>query len=161
MKTTKHLSILVLVFCLSFSTMTYAQTQTGDTITITLHVNTADIVKPNVNAFANFGQPVTVSNENFTVHARIGDVIRWKGVSSSAPLTDKVSVRQINHEGGVNVFGQNTINGNGEFPEEVFATVILGNPGDEDKYKLSFKVFNGDRQRNGTFHIDPKIIIKP
>lgn len=157
MKTFNSLLILTVVVCLSFTTIIKAQAP--ETHIVTLHVNTTDIKKPNVNDFANFGQSEDVSNENFTINVRKGDIIIWKGVSSSAPETDLVSIKSINHEGGVNVFGQNVINGDGEMPAIVTATVILGNPGDEDKYKLSFKVFVNGVQKNGTFHIDPKIIV--
>ena len=147
--------ILIVAVCLLFTAVSNAQAP--ETHIITLHVNTTDIIKPNVNDFANFGQPEDVSNENFTINVRKGDIIIWKGVSSSAPATDLVSISAINHEGGVNVFGRNVLRGNGEMPELVIGTVINGNPGDEEKYKLSFKVFVNGTKKNGTFHIDPKI----
>lgn len=155
MKNLKPSLMLIIAICLLFNTVGYAQTP--ETHTITLHVNTTDIVKPNVNDFANFGQGADVSNENFTINVRKGDIIIWKGVSSSDPTTDLVSISAINHEGGINVFGQNVLAGNGEMPELVIGTVINGSPGDEEKYKISFKVFVNGTQKNGTFHIDPKI----
>ncbi len=157
MKTFKPWFILSVAVCLL--SPAFVNAQAPETHIITLHVNTTDITKRNVNDFADFGQPEGVSNENYTINVRKGDVIIWKGVSSSAPETDLVSIKSINHEGGVNVFGQNVINGDGEMPEVVTGTVILGNPGDEDKYKISFKVFVNGVQKNGTFHIDPKIKI--
>ena len=141
----------------AFATSALAQ----ETHTITLFVNTAEVNSRNTDAQCNFGQGAGVSNEEFTIDARVGDIIVWKGVSTNAPDTDIVSISAINHEGGVNIFDQNTLRGNGQFPEVVIGTVVQGAPGDEEKYKLSFKVFNGDRQRNGTFHIDPKIRIVP
>lgn len=155
MKNLKQSLIIIVAVCLLFTTV--GKAQAPETHIITLQVNTTDIKKPKVNDFANFGQSDDVSNENFTINVRKGDIIIWKGVSSSAPDTDLVSISAINHEGGVNVFGQNVLKGNGEVPELVIGTVINGNPGDEEKYKLSFKVFVNGTKKNGTFHIDPKI----
>lgn len=149
--------ILIAVLSLGLMSSSYVTAQ--ETHIVTLFVNTTDIVKPNIDQFANFGQPAGISNENFTINVRLGDIVIWKGVSTSAPDTDIVNISAINHEGGVNVFGQNVLRGNGETPELVVGTVINGRPGDEEKYKLSFKVFVNGSKKNGTFHIDPKIIV--
>lgn len=159
MKILKPSLILIITICLL--SITFSNAQAPETHIITLYVNTTDIVKPNVNDFANFGQAEDISNENFTINVRKGDIIIWKGVSSSDPATDLVSISAINHEGGVNVFGQNVLRGNGEMPELVIGTVINGNPGDEEKYKLSFNVYVNGTKKNGTFHIDPKIQVNP
>ena len=158
MKTSKKISILLLTLCLSFSLSTMAQQP--ETHIITLYVNTADIEKPNIDQYANFGQEAGISNRDFTIHVRKGDIVIWKGISTSSEA-DMVNISAINHEGGVNVFGQNVLRGNGETPELVVGTVINGNPGDEDKYKISFKVYINGTKKHGTFHIDPKIIVKP
>lgn len=129
--------------------------------TITLFVNTAELSPQNTETQCNFGQPEGTSNEDFTIQVRLGDIIVWKGVSTNAPGTDLVSITAINHEGGVNVFGKNVLNGNGQEPEMVTGIIVQGAPGDEEKYKVSFKVFNNGTQRNGTFHIDPKIQVHP
>ena len=155
MKTLSKILIVGLLLCFAFNTNLAAQ----ETHVVTLFVNTTDIVKPNINDFANFGQAAGISNENFTINVRLGDIVIWKGVSTSAPETDIVNITAINHEGGVNVFGQNVLRGNSETPELVVGTVINGRPGDEEKYKLSFKVFVNGSRKNGTFHIDPKIIV--
>ena len=76
-------------------------------IVVTLFVDTQSIQKPNDSAYCNFGQADGVSNEEFTIVANVGDTITWRGVSSSAPSTDVVSVVAINYEGGKNVFGSN------------------------------------------------------
>lgn len=129
-------------------------------IVITLEVNTAEITKNNKDVTCTFmKKPDNVTNEDFTIEAKVGDIIVWKGVSSSNPEGDRVDITAINHEGGKNVFGKNKLNGNGQQPETVIGTVVQGAPGDVDKYKISFKVFNAGTKRNGTFHIDPKIQI--
>ncbi len=129
--------------------------------TITLFVNTAEINAQNMADQCNFGQPAGTSNEEFTLNARVGDIIVWKGVSSNAPETDMVGISAINHQGGVNVFGKNVLNGNSQEPEMVTGTVVQGAPGDVNKYMLSFKVFNNGTQRGGTYRIDPKIRVQP
>lgn len=127
---------------------------------VTLYVDTARIVKPNVNPFCNFGQDPSISNEEFTIAANIGDTITWQGVSANAPSTDIVNIVSINHEGGKNVFDKNIIKGDGKTPEKVTATALYKTDGGEKyKYKISFTVYNGSNQRNGMFHIDPKIEI--
>jgi hypothetical protein len=139
----------------TFNTLSLGQ----ETHTITLYVNTADVSSQNTSEQCNFGQAEGITNEEFTIQAKKGDIIVWKGVSTNAPETDIVSITAINHEGGVNIFDKNVLRGNNQSPEVVIGTVVQGAPGDEEKYKISFKVFNNGEQRNGTFHIDPKIQI--
>lgn len=152
-----HLSLMMtaLLF-LFFSSFSFAQ----ETHTITLFVNTAEVNSQNTGEQCNFGQAEGVTNEDFTIQVKKGDIIVWKGVSINAPDTDIVSISAINHEGGVNIFNKNVLLGNGQSPEVVIGTVVQGAPGDVQKYKLSFKVFNNGEQRNGTFLIDPKIQIR-
>jgi hypothetical protein len=153
-----HLPI-VFLFLLSFLSTNIL---TGQEVhTITLFVNTAEVTSQNTATQCSFGQEEGVSNEDYTIDAKVGDIIVWKGVSTNAPEADMVSIKSINHEGGVNIFGKNVLRGNGQDPEIVTAVVVQGAPGDVDKYKVSFRVFNDGSKRNGTFHIDPKIRIKP
>lgn len=148
-------STLTTLLVLFFSSFSYGQ----ETHTITLYVNTAEVTSQNTAEQCNFGQAEGISNEDFTIQVKKGDIIVWKAVSINAPESDMVSVTAINHEGGVNIFNKNVLLGNGQSPEVVTGTVVQGAPGDEEKYKISFKVFNNGEQRNGTFHIDPKIQI--
>lgn len=135
-----------------------AFSQQGQNIVITLNVHTDTIDKKDVNASCNFGQEEGIPNEEFTVAANIGDTITWQGVSVNAPGTDIVNISSINHEGGKNVFGQNILQGDRNTPRRVTGKVQFASPQGEDyKYKISFTVSNGNKQRNGTFHIDPKI----
>jgi hypothetical protein len=152
MKTTNRLFILMTFFILSFSGNSYAQ----ETHTITLYVNTSTVDKHNIDETCNFGQESGVSNKDFTIEVSLGDTIIWEGVSTSSDEV-LVNINAINHEGGKNVFDKNKLPGDGLVPERVIRTVVNGEPGDEDKYKISFKMSN----RNGTFHIDPVIKIKP
>ena len=125
---------------------------------ITLEVNTADIENPNVNDFCHFlGQDPEVSNEDYTIEANIGDVIIWRGVSTSSP-DDRVEIRAINHQGnrgGRDIFGSNRLGGqNGE----VRGTILnRTEDGTDYKYKIQFRVYVDGRRKSGTFNIDPKI----
>ena len=85
----------------------------------------------------------------------VGDTIIWRGESMSSDEV-LVNITAINHEGGKNIFDKNRLHGDGQVPESVIGTVVTGEPGDEDKYKITFKMSN----RNGTFHIDPVIKVK-
>lgn len=135
-----------------------ALAQDGQNIVITLNVDTSTIDKKDVNASCNFGQEEGIANEDFTVAANIGDTITWQGISVNAPDTDVVNIVSINHEGGKNVFGQNILSSNRTEPRRVSGKVLYSTPEGQDfKYKISFTVSNNGKQRNGTFHIDPKI----
>jgi len=129
--------------------------------TITLSVNTAEIESTNTSTTCSFGQARDITNENFTLNVKVGDIIIWKGVSSNAPDTDVVNITAINHEGGANVFNKNILRGNNQVPEVVTGVVVQGAPGSVEKYNISFKVLNNGSKRRGTFHIDPKIQIRP
>jgi hypothetical protein len=148
------------LFLFSFSSKIVHEQPQPRNIFITLNVDTGRIVKPNINAFCNFGQDPSISNENFTIQAGIGDNIIWQGVSSSAPDTDIVNITSINYQGGKNIFGKNILTGNSNIPEKVIGTVLYDTPEGQDyKYKISFTVLNNGVKRNGTFAIDPKIQI--
>ena len=118
---------------------------------ITLEVNTADIENPNVNDFCGFlGQDPDVSNEDYTIEANVGDVIIWRGVSTSSP-EDRVEIRTINHEGsngGRDIFGSNTIRGE---DGEVRATILnTTDEGADYKTHTNFQI-KGTEQRY-SFH---------
>lgn len=127
---------------------------------ITLFVATGSIDQSNLDQSCNFGQATGVSNRDYTIEVQLGDVVIWKGVSSSAPDTDEVQITAINHEGGARVFGKNVLKDTKSNPGVVQATVTEGKAGDEEKYKVQFRVFNNGQKRKGTFNIDPKIQIK-
>lgn len=155
--------IVLLIFILGALHSTKAQ----QTHVITLKVNTAQVTKDNIATTCSFEyqspngsliQSTGGSLEEFTIKVKVGDIVIWKGIPTSA-AADRVDINAINHEGGKNVFDKNKLSGNGQQPEVVIGTVVTGAPGDVDKYKISFKVFNGGTKRNGTFHIDPKIQI--
>ncbi|MEJ2585309.1 MAG: hypothetical protein P8Z38_09785 [Robiginitalea sp.] len=152
---TCHPYSYVAILCLSlFFTTTNAQEQH----VITLEVNTAEIQNPNVNDYCSFmGQDPEVSNEDYTIVAGVGDVVIWRGVSTSSP-EDVVEIRAINHQGdrgGRDIFGQNQLQGeNGQ----VIGTILnTTEEGADYKYQLQFWVYNNGTRRGGTFNIDPKI----
>jgi hypothetical protein len=151
MKPNNQLTILMTMLLLSL--VSYGQ----NVHTITLQVDTDQIVKSNINAVCNFGQAQSISNEDFTLIVAQGDTVKWEGVSSSASDMDEVEITGINHEGGARIFGKNKLNGDGGM---VAGVVTHGREGDEEKYKVSFKVYNNGVKRNGTFHIDPKLRVK-
>lgn len=132
----------------------------ADTHEIILQVDTQNIGPTNTDDVCTFGQDASISNAEFTINVRKGDVIIWKGVSSSAPDTDEVLITSINHEGGARVFGRNVLRDSRQNPGVVLGVISDGKDGDEEKYKVSFKVLNSGEKRGGTFHIDPKIRIK-
>jgi hypothetical protein len=146
---------LLAVLCFSlFSTGIQAQEEH----VITLEVNTAAIENPNVNDFCRFqGQAPEVSNEDYTLEARVGDVVIWRGISISSP-DDIVEIRAINHQGdqgGRDIFGQNQLQGeNGQVTGRILNTTEEGT---EYKYLLQFWVYNNGTRRGGTFNIDPRI----
>ena len=127
---------------------------------ITLYVNTSILDNSNIDEVCNFGQDPNIPNSEYTITVRPGDIVVWKGVSTSNEELDQVLIKAINHEGGARVFGRNTLNDTNQNPGIVIGTVTDGKDGDDEKYKLSFKVLNDGVKRNGTFHIDPKISVR-
>lgn len=154
MKTNKP--CLVLAFLLVAFFMTRAQAQ--EEHVIILEVNTAEIQNPNVNDYCTFqGKDPATSNEDYTITARVGDIVIWRGVSISSP-DDVVEIRAINHQGdrgGRDIFGQNQLQGdNGQ----VLGTILnTTEEGTDYKYQLQFWVYNNGTRRGGTFNIDPRI----
>lgn len=152
MKLNQHFFAGLLAFCLLVNIHSNAQT----IHTITLNVDTGMITKQTVNKYANFGQNNGVSNEEYTTTVKLGDVVKWVGVSSSSG-NDLVKITSINHEGGARFFNKNVLRGSGGI---VSATVSTGKAGEYEKYKVKFKVYVNGVKKRGTFMIDPKIVIK-
>lgn len=129
-------------------------------IIVTLHVDTSKISEKNVDSCSNFGQGLGISNENFSISAKVGDTIIWKGVSSNAPKKDLVNITKVHHHSGNNVFKDKDLKGHGH-PEKVSAAVKKDTNGDHETYTLFFTVYNGEVKRGGQYHIDPKLAINP
>ena len=154
MKKITQFLLLSAIAILSFNTFSYGQVER----VITLFVNTAEITNQNEYLVSSFeGQQEGTDTREFTIYVNPGDRIVWRGVSSTSPDTDVVSIKSINYEGGKNVFDRNVLNGNGAFPEVVIGTIKNGTKDFEEKYKIAFTVFNNGVKRQGTFLIDPKI----
>jgi len=154
MKSTNQYLVLIAIVLLSFSNSSFAQEE----LVITLYVNTAQITNQNEYQVSYFdGQEEGTDTRNFTVYVNPGDKIIWQGVSSTSPDNDVVNIKSINYEGGNNVFDQNVLNADRESPGTVIGVVKSGTEGFEEKYKISFTVFNNGVKRQGTFLIDPKI----
>ena len=129
-------------------------------VTITLHVNTAAIAKPNnVDPNCNFGQAANITNENFTTQVTVGQTVEWVGVSSNAPTTDAVQITMIQDDSPGNIFGPNNRNppGNAANHWKPGGTVANSNGGIPETYTIFFNVFNNGSKRNGLFNIDPKL----
>ncbi|MUP44661.1 hypothetical protein E0K83_02750 [Gramella sp. BOM4] len=154
MKTKFQLSILLVVILIASTTLNAQQTHV-----ITLNVDTSEINNDNVNQVSNFGQPADVSNKEYTINVSLGDTVVWRG-NSTFSEDDLVLVEAINHEGGARVFRQNTLRDDPDNPGVVVGVVSEGREGDEEKYKISFRVMNNGERRGGTYHIDPKIRIR-
>ncbi len=121
--------------------------------TVTLNVDTSVNLTPqNVDDYSNFGQP-SGTNEDFTTDVNVGDTVTWTGQSSTQPSVT-VNITKIQYDGGSDVFGTPVLGGTGS-PETVVGTVENDTGGDEETYTIFFTVSN----QNGTFHIDPKILV--
>ena len=154
MKRTTQFLILTTILYLSINITSYGQEER----VITLYVNTAQITNQNEYQVSSFdGQEEGTDTRNFTIYVKPGDKIIWRGVSSTSPDNDVVNIKSINYEGGKNVFNQNVLNATNESPGIVIGIIKNGSEGFEEKYKISFTVFNNGVKRQGTYHIDPKI----
>jgi hypothetical protein len=157
MKKANQLLVLVAIISLSISNTSYAQEEH----IITLYVNTTQITNQNEFQVSYFdGQEEDTDTRNFTIYVNPGDRIIWQGISSTSADNDVVNIKSINYEGGNNVFEQNVLNNDRDSPGTVIGVVKNGTEGFEEKYKISFTVFNNGVKRQGTFHIDPKIKVK-
>jgi len=129
---------------------------------ITLYVNTVQIENNDINEHATFRQPDTILNKDYTTHVRKGDIVVWKGESTSNPL-DIVNITSINHQGGPKLFGKNLLQGN-KGDNEVVVGVITEGPEmkdgtllDTEKYDLHVTVKKNEEPRIYSDKIDPKI----
>ncbi len=134
------------------------QAQEPQTVVITLNVSTGQIDKQNLPTTCNFGQPQNISNEDFTVEVNVGDVITWQGVSSTAPSTDIVEITKIKYVKGKNIFDKEDLVP-GQNKKISGKALTKTTAEDIYKYDISFTVTSNGKKRNGTFHIDPKIIV--
>lgn len=147
---------IILGACL-FLTCVSTSAQENATIKITLNVNTADITRSTVNESADFGQAKDrISNEDFTVNVKIGNMVIWNGISTSSE-DDIVEIVSINHEGGARLFDRNVLNGEDGI---VAAVVSKGKVGDNEKYTIKFRVYRNGQRLPGIFQIDPKLVVK-
>lgn len=158
MKTTNFTLIFFSMMFLAFSSVAYSQGNGLQTIAVTLNVNTADIDSTNLATTCNFGQAAGISNEDFTINARMGTLIIWDGLSSNNAAQDKVEILAVTHNNGTNVLGQGQINSAAHTPGIVFGRVNNGQAGNLQKYDLTFRILNNGVVQ-GTYTIDPKIQI--
>lgn len=150
MKNVHILKSIILIITIFFSAIVTAQT----THTIILTCDTTDITNENVNDVCSFGQDSNIPNKDYTIDVNIGDVILWRGIAKNTELSSTIEIKEVNYVSGKNVFGENSLRSRGGL---VTAEVIEGQPGDEEKYDLTFRVYVDGRRLNATFTIDPKI----
>lgn len=146
------------MIALSFMIISSASAQV-DPIQIILHVDTENVTSDNIAETCNFGQDPSISNEEFLVHVALGDEIIWEGVSSTNPDGDVVEIKLIKYEGGRRVLNKERLTDSNNDPGRVRGNVVQGDPNDEQKYMIRFKVFN-DGQPRGVYTIDPKLRIQ-
>ena len=154
MKTTNLILILIVVVSL--------MSCKNQMHVVTLYVDTANIIKNSIDEYANFNQPKGISNEDFTIHVRKGDLVIWNALSiSDEPV--EVNITAIIDEPGprdddpdkkyVNFFDGKTLSPDKIKTRTVIGTLKNGKPGDIQKYKLHFTV----KDKVDTFIIDPKM----
>jgi len=119
---------------------------------ITLNVDTKS-PNPGKACYFKVGKNTTVLNnsspETFTIFAKVGDNIVWKGVSSTEPKLP-VKITAIKYISGPRIFSSDAIKGD----KIVQATVIRGGK-TPYKYQIQFSVGSN----TGMYTIDPKIQI--
>ncbi len=130
---------------------------------IILYVNTSEITQTTTDEHANFGQGDTILNKDYTTKVSKGDIIIWRGVSTTDSLLDDVNIKLIRHEQGKRLLGRNALQGNNGDPGMVVG--MIGKDISEvisdikyEKYSLHFTVYNDGIRRNGVFTIDPKLL---
>jgi hypothetical protein len=150
--------VLISILTFALNQQSYAQ---GETHTITLNVNTAQVAAQNLSATSNFGQAAGIANEDFTLEVNVGDIIVWNGSPTAAVQTDAVKITSIDLdiESGINFFGSEKLTPNNQSQGVVLGIITSGNPGEVQKYSITFEVMNEGVSR-GSFTIDPKIQVK-
>lgn len=143
---TNHFLLIALAF-LFFTTKTEAQ---NDTRTITLVVKTDQITDTNDRNQVEFkGQPTGVENIDFTINAKVNEIIDWAG-ESQVDTPFEVDIKKVKYASGTDIF-EKTLKGD----VKVSGRIKKGNVGQVYKYKLYFRI-KGERR---TYTIDPKIQI--
>lgn len=127
---------------------------------ITLNVDTSQINGSNIREVCYFSPEQAVEIEEYNTEVNIGDLVLWKGISTSDPENDRVEITSINYEGGERVFNRNTLRDSPSAVGIVSGTVSKGKKGNFSKYKVSFRVYQNANRLPGLFHIDPKITIR-
>lgn len=155
MKKSSQIFTAIVLLLLLVCHTNYAQTHV-----ITLHVNTDELTKDNVNSeeITYFTAPETQVDvaspaEAFTITVEDGSTIIWEGVSDSGE--DSIDISMIKREKGPRIFSSDEIPGNSNGRAQ--AIVKKQASSEPYKYKILFKV-------NGTgrmYKIDPKIKVRP
>lgn len=137
----------------------------GEVHEITLFVNTTEINNGSIDENADFRQPYYISNEDYTTYVNPGDIVIWRGVSTTDTL-DIVNIERIKHIGGRKFLGKPVIQGNKGYPELVVALIQKNNnPGNiarkDEKYDIMFTIYRDSAKQKGPFKIDPKLEMPP
>lgn len=104
----------------------------------------------------NFGQVDSISNEDYTVIAKLGDSITWRGFSTySKKDSVNITMIKIKHKNGTKIFDKDSIKGK----NKVFAKAKYSTEEKLDyAYKIKFTVIRNGKKKK--FNIDPKIQVK-
>jgi len=150
MKTTNRFLILIAIVLFLFATSSCESCcKKTNKHTITLYVNTDDIISGTISENSNFEQKKEISNEDFTLHVNVGDQITWEGLAMP-PSEGVVKITKIEYASGTKFFNNDVLVGR---EKVVVAKVNKGSKGDVLKYILTFEV--NDKE----YEIDPKLQI--
>ncbi|WP_300434921.1 hypothetical protein [Christiangramia sp.] len=145
---------MLLISSLLISTYSNAQ---GKKIDIILTVETDSINQNNLDKTCSFGQPSTISNEDFLTEVQMGDEIKWKikrkdGSSGSAKLV------KFKHDNGTRFFKKDSIL---ERSGRIKGVIDSGRVNDIEKYSLEFMVKKQNSNTWENYTIDPKLKLIP
>jgi len=153
---TKATIFILFISIILFSENLIAQ---GNPIKIDLMVNTQEINQGNINKMSHFGQPNDISNEEYTIDVKMGDMVIWKAKSETGN-GDHVYIKAIIYEDGTSLFKNKRLTDNNT-PGAVVGIIVNGNPGDFEKYTIKFEVVKRGQKSGDIYRIDPKLKLVP
>lgn len=159
------LTLILLYFATSCSTVKPITDFTGKTITVTLFVDAKTLDEYHLTkscslqAVYSDGSIKPIGSDGnlecFTVYADVEDIIIWKGQTLSNENDEEVNIERIKQLGNVEVFQNRKLYGKRSKPSlsEVVTAGITKDTKDKDDYKYEIRF-----ELNGkTYTIDPKI----
>lgn len=160
MKSTIRFLILTTIVLLSMSNSTCQQSVSNADVVITLYVNTKEVKHSQTEDYCYlFSEDSNPKNsgtgknnlKDFLTKVELGDNILWNGISSNAPETDIVKIKQI-----IRIDGPKIFKGDPKGKRTVKAKTVKDTPGnDKYRYIIQFTVST----KPGVFTIDPTITV--